>query len=252
MRKLIHGCGILWLIASVSTHAAAGPSFNFPDLEYSAERVISGEEGGKVMKMTMRVYYVKNKERYEISAEGEQGITVILHHDKKLAWIPMDEMREYVEVAYDEQARYCSQPCVNVGRGHGSTLIGKDKGATFVGKEIISGMETDKYKMDCIDKDGNTTKGFLWVIANGQLPVKMDFTLTNKAGRKLKHMLIEVRNIKFAKQDPSLFEVPKGYSKIPGMPMGGGMGGMPRGDGAGEMPMDGAGMKDMLKGVLGR
>lgn len=131
----------------------------------------------------------------------------------------MDEMRMYMETAYGGQAQYCNWPCVNAD---------KDKGATFIGKETVNGMETDKYKMACIDKNGNTTGDFLWFAANGQLAVKMDFTMTGKAGKR-KHFVVELRNIKFAKQNPSLFEAPKGYSKMSGMPMGGGMpGGMPK------------------------
>ena len=243
MRKLIQWCGSLGLIVAIGAHAAeAGPSTSLPQVEYSAERVISGEQGGKSMQMNTRVYYAKGKERDETEAHG-QNMTMIMRHDKKLAWMLMPDRKMYMEASYADQAQYCNWPCVNIEKAK----IGEGRGYTTLGKEVVNGIETTKYKIVCIDTKGETIEGVFWVAANG-IVIKMDFTTTGKSGQS-QHAVIELRNVKIAGQDPGLFEIPKGYSKMSmqGMPLGGGPAGM--GGAAGGV---GSGMKDLMKGVLGR
>jgi outer membrane lipoprotein-sorting protein len=242
MRKLIQWCGCLGVIVSIGAHAAdAGPSTSLPQVEYSADRVISGEQGGQSMQMNARVYYAKGKERDEIEAHG-QSMTMIMRHDKKLAWMLMPDQKMYTEMSYADQAQYCNWPCVNIEKAK----MGEGKGYTTLGKEVVSGIETTKYKVVCVDKKGETIEGIFWVAANGVV-IKMDFTTTGKRGKS--HAVIELRNVKIATQDPSLFEIPKDYSKMSmqGMPLGSGPAGM--GGAAGGV---GSGMKDIMKGVLGR
>lgn len=243
MRKLIQWCGCLGVIVSIGAHAAdAGPSTSLPQVEYSADRVISGEQGGQSMQMNARVYYAKGKERDEIEAHG-QSMTMVMRHDKKLAWMLMPDQKMYTEMSYADQAQYCNWPCVNIEKAK----MGEGKGYTTLGKEVVSGIETTKYKVVCVDKKGETIEGIFWVAANGVV-IKMDFMTTGKRGKS--HAVIELRNVKIAGQDPGLFEIPKGYSKLDmsAMPVGGG-----RPAGVGEAAGGvGSGMKDIMKGVLGR
>jgi outer membrane lipoprotein-sorting protein len=249
MRKLIQWCGSLGLIVSVGAHAAdAVPSAALPQVEYSADRVISAEQGGKSMQMNARVNYAKGKERNVIEMQGKSMIS-IMRHDKKLAWMVMPDQKMYMETSYAKQAQYCHWPCVNIEKAK----IGEGKGYTTLGQEVVNGVETTKYKITCIDKKGETIEGIFWVAANGVV-MKMDFTTTGKGGKS--HAVIELRNLKIAEQDPGLFEIPKGYSKLDmsSMPLsggrpagvggGGGMGGV---GGAGAV---GSGLKDLMKGLI--
>jgi hypothetical protein len=244
MRKLIQWCGSLGLIVSIGVSAAdAGPSTSLPQVEYSADRVISGEQGGKSMQLNTRVYYAKGKERDETEAHG-QGMTMIMRHDKKLAWILMPDQKMYMETSYADQAQYCNWPCVNIEKAK----MGEGKGYTTLGKEVVNGVETTKYKVVCVDKKGDTIEGTFWVASNGVV-IKMDFTTTGKSG-KSQHGVIELRNLKIAGQDPGLFEIPKGYRKVDMSSMSLG-GGRPAGVGAAAGGV-GPGMKDIMKGLIGR
>lgn len=238
MRKLIQWCGSLGLIVSIGVYAAdAGPSTKLPDVEYSADRVIFAEDGGRSMQLNTRVNYASGKERNETELRGQRMI-MILRHDKKLAWMLMSDQHKYMEMSYAKQAQYCHWPCVNIEKG---------KGYTTLGTEVVNGIETTKYKIVCIDKEGKTIEGLFWVATNGVV-AKMDFTTTSK-GSKPQHAVIELHNLKIAKQDSSLFEIPAGYSKMPmsGMPLGGGM---PAGIGG--AAGGGPGVKDIMKGLIGR
>src|SRR5690242_8374247 len=88
MRRLIQCCGGLGLIVSIGAAADAVPSTAPPQAEYSADRVMSAERDGKSMQMNTRVYYARGKERDEIEAQG-RNMTMIMRHDKKLAWMLM-------------------------------------------------------------------------------------------------------------------------------------------------------------------
>jgi hypothetical protein len=238
MRNLIQWCGSLGLIMATGVYAAdAGPSTKLPDVEYSADRVTLTEDGGRSMQLNMRVNYARGKERNETELHG-QRLIMILRHDKKLAWMLISDQHKYMETSYAKQAQYCHWPCVNIEKG---------KGYTTLGTEAVNGIETTKYKIVCIDKEGKTIEGLFWVADNGVV-AKMDFTTTSK-GSKPQHAVIELRNLKIAKQDSSLFEIPAGYSEMPksGMPLGGGM---PAGIGG--AAGGGAGVKDIMKGLIGR
>ena len=247
MSKLIQWCGSLGVIVSIGAHAAdAGPSTSLPQVEYSANRVISGEQGGQSMQMNARVYYAMGKERDEIETHG-RSMTMIMRHDEKLSWMLMPDQKMYMEMSYADQAQYCNWPCVNIEKAK----MGEGKGYTTLGKEVVSGIETTKYKVVCVDKKGETIEGTFWVAANGVV-IKMDFTTTAKGG-KPQHAVIELRNVKFTAQDPAVFEIPKGYSKMSmqGMPLGGGMpAGVGGAGGMGGAGGAGAGLTDLMKGLI--
>ena len=241
MSKLIQWCGRLGVIVSIGAHAAdAGPTISLPQVEYSADRVMSGEQGGQSMQMNTRVYYAKGKERDETEVHG-RSMTTIMRHDKKLAWMVMPDQKMYMEMSYADQAQYCNWPCVNIEKAK----MGEGRGYTTLGREVVSGVETTKYRLVCVDKKGENIEGIFWVAADGVV-MKMDFTATGQRGKS--HIVVELRNLKLARQDPGLFEIPKGYSKMSmqGMPPGGGM---PAGIGGGP---GGAGMQDLMKGIMGR
>ena len=172
---------------------------------------------------------------------------MIMRHDEKLSWMLMPDQKMYMEMSYADQAQYCNWPCVNIEKAK----MGEGKGYTTLGKEVVSGIETTKYKVVCVDKKGETIEGTFWVAANGVV-IKMDFTTTAKGG-KPQHAVIELRNVKFTAQDPAVFEIPKGYSKMSmqGMPLGGGMpAGVGGAGGMGGAGGAGAGLTDLMKGLI--
>ncbi len=79
-----------------------------------------------------------------------------------------------------------------------------------VGSETIEGLATTKYKF--VMKDGSAG-GFLWYTREG-IPVKMD--LISKSGGRNSRITVTLENVQVGEQDPSLFELPAGYTALPG------------------------------------
>jgi len=245
MRKLVQWCGSLGVIVSVGAYATgSAPSTRPPEVEYSAERLISAEDGGRNMQVSAQVNYARGMERDELEMHG-QRMTQILRHDKQLAWILMPEQHGYMEVSYAKQAQYCNWPCVNVEKAK----LAEGKGYTDLGRETVNGVEATKYKIICVDKNGNTTDGLFWVADNGVV-VKMDFDTVVKSGQR-HHAIIELRHLKIAKQDPGLFEIPAGYRKfdVSAMPLSGGMPAGMGGPGGGS-GVGGAGAMDIMNRLM--
>ena len=80
-------------------------------------------------------------------------------------------------------------------------------------------MKVTKYKTIATSTDGKKFGGFSWRTKEG-INLKQD--LLYKEGNDKKRMLTELSNVKIGKQDPKLFEIPDGFTKLD---MGGMMGG---------------------------
>jgi hypothetical protein len=105
---------------------------------------------------------------------------------------------------------------------------------TEVGPETVNGVPTTKYKIIMTGADGTKLGGFQWVTNTG-IQVKLD--ALSKEGGSTERIKVELTNLNIANQDPALFEIPKGYTKMT-MPSFPGMGDMkslmPRGFGSPE------------------
>jgi len=126
--------------------------------------------------------------------------------------------------------------------------LAEGKGYADLGRETVNDVEVTKYKIICVDKNGNTTEGLFWVADNGVV-VKMDFDTVANSGKR-QHAVIELRHLKVAKQDPGLFEIPTGYRKFDtsAMPLSGGV---PAGmDGPGSGSVGGADALDLMKRLM--
>ena len=89
---------------------------------------------------------------------------------------------------------------------------------SVVGTEKMNGVETTKSKIIMTGKDGSKMGGFMWTTKEG-IQVKLDAIAIDKNSKD--RFKMELTNIKISKQDPALFEIPKGYEKMdmPGMDM---------------------------------
>lgn len=81
-----------------------------------------------------------------------------------------------------------------------------------IGSASIDGEQTTEYALDQSSPDGHAT-GSLWLSSDG-IPMKCvgRFEATN--GR-LSTITWYLHRVRIGKQDPSLFEVPRGYAKLP-------------------------------------
>lgn len=205
-KKWLMVAGFVWVAPALAMQPSVA--------EYSADWTMETEDGA--FKAT--VYQAPNKERREMSDGGDKMI-MITRRDKKIAWNLMPSDRMYMEMKI-------SDPKVSK-----TDTSNYDYEQTTVGPDTINGVKTIKSKIIMKEKKPNGSKmaGFWWVTKDG-IMMKLDVISVEKG--KKDRMKMELDNLKIGKQDPALFEVPSGYSKMD-MSMGG-MGKMMMGGGDGD------------------
>jgi hypothetical protein len=88
-----------------------------------------------------------------------------------------------------------------------SSLLGK-----AVGQGTVNGFATTKYAVDKDIPEGHLS-GLLWLSRDG-IPMRCDGSFARKNG-KVSWVHWELSHVAIGNQDPTLFEVPPGYSKLP-------------------------------------
>jgi hypothetical protein len=94
------------------------------------------------------------------------------------------------------------------------------------GEETIAGIRTTKYRVDHRAKDGSRAQGFAWVSRAGIL-MKLDVEVTRAHGGKPIAIALELSNLQMGPQEPHQFDLPAGYSRLPGDALGPLLGGNP-------------------------
>lgn len=196
LRHLLAAIGLGVLLGN----AAASP-LPVPTADYSADRVMETAEGT----ITQKIYVSGAKERAEMEMGGMR-IASIRRGDKKVIWTLMPMQRMYQEMSFDS-------PAAKQGGG-----MPAEVSITESGSETVEGMATTKYKMIMKDKSAG---GFVWITKEHNIPIKMDM-LSKEDGQKTR-IKMTLQNLKIGKQDPSLFEIPASYNKMPAMGNFGGM-----------------------------
>jgi hypothetical protein len=81
-----------------------------------------------------------------------------------------------------------------------------------VGQETVNGVGTTKYAVEESTPAGRAA-GSLWLSSDG-IPMRCDGTFEGNNG-KISTIHWELRRVKIGKQDPTLFEAPRGYARLP-------------------------------------
>ncbi|MGH7166351.1 MAG: DUF4412 domain-containing protein [Nitrospiraceae bacterium] len=200
-------CAMMVLAMLLGAIPAGATQLSLPQVEYSADSVTQTED----MTLERHIFYTPTKERTEAPGQGtttEAGPAPIqiLRRDSKVMWQLMPSEKMYMEMKLD--------------RADPKDMSRWDFEETVVGHEELNGMKVTKYKTIATSSDGKKYGGFSWRTKEG-VPIKVD--LLYKEGTETHRMTTELRNVKIGKQDPKLFEIPPGYTK---MDLGGMMGGM--------------------------
>jgi len=196
--------GILFAVVFAVAFAGAVWALDTQEVkvEYSADDYIETEK----MKMHSKVFHAPGKERKEMymgETGGEPNSIMIIRWDKGVIWTLMPQMGMYTEGS--------------MGAGEqGSEGDMKITEQSVVGEEVIEGRKTTKSKVIMKDSKGRAFGGFMWVTKEG-IQVKMDAIF--KSEKEKMRMKMELKDLKIEKQDPALFEIPAGYTKM-GMPGG--------------------------------
>lgn len=181
--------------ASALAAPAPAATLPVPTVGYSADRVIETESGT----MNGKVYAMRGMERSETNMSGMQTV-MILRHDRQLGYMLMPAQHLYRQMDLaTAQKQTGSQPSDQVD-------------ITEVASESIEGHATTKYKM--VMKDGSAG-GFIWITGEG-IPIKMDMLSKSRSGKT--RITVTLTNLEIGDQDPQLFEVPAGYTAMPGFP----------------------------------
>ena len=188
--------GLFVLIAALLGFAIPAESMEQPTAEYSADshmETVDGVVEGKV-------YAAPGKERRETMMDGNKSI-IIMRNDKKKMWMLMPEQKMYTEMKFGKSGRKDDLSNYKIEK-------------TKVGSDTIDGVKTTKSKIIMTGPNGKKFGGFLWTTKEG-IVMKMDAIAVDKNGKD--RIKSELRNLKIGKQDPSLFEIPKGYSSMASM-----------------------------------
>ncbi len=187
-----------------------------PKVDYSADLImnVEGEIEGERLTIEGKINYSKtkrgDKERRELIIMGRKNV-VIIRRDKQLTWVLMPEQNMYIENILGVKSENDHDPMLY--------LESMDVKLTKIGKETINNIGTTKYKIVVLDPDGEKSEGFLW-LSKDNISVAMEGTSQHDG--KLTQYKHELKNLKVAKQNSELFEIPVGYNKF-NMPSMGGM-----------------------------
>jgi hypothetical protein len=190
-----------------------------PQAEYSADEMIQNEEGT----IQQKVFVTPTKERKELLTGAGDGAVQIYRYDTKVMWMLMPSEKMYMEHSMAGPRR----------QGQGTDTSQWTYEDTAMGEETLNGIRVTKYKTIATSTDGKKYGGFSWRTTEG-INVKQD--LLYKEGNDKKRMLTELSNLRIGRQDPALFEIPEGFTKLD---MGGMMGGMMGGGRPGMGPSTG-------------
>ncbi|MBI3805296.1 MAG: DUF4412 domain-containing protein [Nitrospirae bacterium] len=189
------------LLTWVSFGASWAAELPEPKVEYSADSVVEAEQ----MTLKATIYHALDKERRE-QEKGSMKQVLILRKDKNLAWMLMPEQKMYMEMPSTQA------------KNKEIDLSNYKIERTEVGKEVVEGVDTTKSKVVMTGADGASFDGFLWTTPEG-ITMKMDAVAQGKGEKS--QIKMTLKNLKIAKQDPALFEIPAGYHKMPVNPFGG-------------------------------
>ncbi|MEK9149446.1 MAG: DUF4412 domain-containing protein, partial [Candidatus Desantisbacteria bacterium] len=194
---LVMGAMLLVIVAEAKA-VAIKEKMQKPTVEYSADMTI---KAGQVA-IDSRIYYAPGKRREEMVFEKHKNITII-RSDKNLIWTIMPEQKMYTEIEIGEKSQDVTD-CKDC------NLVDWKPAGT----EVVNGLTTTKYKFSTSCPKHGKPEGNMW-FTKEWIMVKMEIVISTKEEKM--DMKMNLKNLKIGKQDPLLFEVPKGYQKSGGV-----------------------------------
>ena len=188
---------LILVLIIFSTQLAVGASgrastLGDPQVGFSADRVLVFNGHSYVGRM----WNMRGEQRHEQDLPSLKPV-FILRADSTIGDILLPQLHTAVEFVLPQALLVLGQP----------DLLGKP-----VGAETVNGIATTKYEVNKDIPEGHLS-GSLWLRQDG-IPMRCDGGLTSKKG-KVSSVHWELSHIAIGKQDPALFEVPPGYSKLP-------------------------------------
>jgi hypothetical protein len=158
---------------------------------FSAERVLLLDGKRFVGKM----WHMPGEQRHEQDLPAISPV-IILHADSVIGEVVLPQLHTVVEFPL---------PKALLALGH------LDLGHP-IRSANIDGVETIEYALNQDSLDGHAT-GSLWLSPDG-IPMKCVGKFEASNG-KLSTIVWQLRHVRIGNQDPALFEIPRGYAKLP-------------------------------------
>jgi hypothetical protein len=143
-----------------------------------------------------RVYAAPGVQRHEQEVNGFRFVAIV-RLDRGLVWLMLPELHVYTPLAIPAAV----------------TEAGSlDRLGRPIGRDEIAGLKVDRYHLTRSGSDGSTIEGSIWMTDSG-IVVKLDGTMTPADGKPAAGTL-ELANIRRERQDPTLFDLPRGMAEI--------------------------------------
>ncbi|MGA0840371.1 MAG: hypothetical protein ACO3P1_10805 [Pseudomonadales bacterium] len=165
---------------------------------YQGTRVVESSEADRTV--TLKEFRAPGRARIELVERG-QTIVMLLDEPAGKAYLMLPDFRLYGRVSmetYRERA------------WDALDLVQHE----LDGTETVQGHPTTRYRITWTDPDGRRGHGLHWVTNDG-VPIKMD--IQYDGGQRSERVVAELRDLKVAPIDSALFELPKGFTEIPGV-----------------------------------
>jgi hypothetical protein len=158
---------------------------------FSAERILLLDGKSFLGKM----WHMPGEQRHEQDLPGITPV-IILHADSGIGEVLLPQLHTVVEFPLPNALSWLGHPDL----GHP------------IRSASIDSVETIEYALDQDSPDGHAT-GSLWLSPDG-IPMKCVGKFEASNG-KLSTIMWQLRRVRIGKQDPTLFEIPRGYAKLP-------------------------------------
>jgi hypothetical protein len=158
---------------------------------FSADRILLLDGKSFVGKM----WHMPGEQRHEQDLPGISPV-IILHADSIIGQVLLPQLHTVVEFPLPKALSWLGHPDL----GHP------------IRSASVDGVETIEYELDQDSPDGHAT-GSLWLSPDG-IPMKCVGKFEASNG-KLSTIVWQLRRVRIGKQDPMLFEIPRGYAKLP-------------------------------------
>lgn len=182
----------LLMIRPPITAAAWAETLGDARVGFSAERVLTINGQNYIGKM----WHVPGEQRHEQDLPAIKPV-FILRAGSPVGDAVLPQLHTVVEFAIPKELSLFGNP---------------DLLRNPVGEETVNGIAATKYAIDEETPSGRA-RGALWLSPDG-IPVRCDGRFEAKGGTATT-IHWELRHVRIGSQDPALFEVPHGYSKLP-------------------------------------
>jgi hypothetical protein len=179
-------------MSSAMTEAALAETLGDARIGFNAERILTIDGRTYVGKM----WHMPGRQRHEQELSALRPV-FILRADSTIADAVLPQLHTIVEFVLPKELSLLADP--NLTRHP-------------VGQDAVDGIATTKYLVDEEFPGGRAT-GSLWLSRDG-IPMKCDARFEPKAG-KPSTIHWELRHVRIGNQEAALFEVPRGYVKLP-------------------------------------